>query len=125
MHISMNKALTEFHEAFGCPVGASAITWDDKAGKQLRFDLIQEEFKEVFQAFNSDDQANLLKELCDLVYVTVGTAVAFGWDFNKAFRRVHESNMSKLGPNGEVIRNTAGKVLKSPDYKPADLSDLV
>ena len=40
----------------------------------------------------------LLKELADLVYVTYGYAATYGWDLDEAFRRVHASNMSKLGP---------------------------
>lgn len=43
----------------------------------------------------------------------------------EAFKRVHESNLSKLGMDGLPIRREDGKVLKGPNYKPADLSDLV
>lgn len=43
----------------------------------------------------------------------------------EAFRRVHESNMSKLGEDGKPILREDGKVLKGPNYKKPDLSDLV
>jgi predicted HAD superfamily Cof-like phosphohydrolase len=91
----------------------------------LRRRLIDEEHAEVFLAFEQQDDENLLKELCDLVYVCVGTAVAFGWDFDEAFKRVHQSNMSKLGVDGKPIFRDDGKVLKGPNYRKADLSDLV
>ena len=42
----------------------------------------------------------------------------------EATLRVHESNMSKLGENGYPVRREDGKVLKGPNYQPADLSDL-
>lgn len=42
-----------------------------------------------------------------------------------AFNRVHESNMSKLDDNGRPIRREDGKILKGPNYKAPDLSDLV
>lgn len=42
-----------------------------------------------------------------------------------AFLRVHESNMSKLDDNGRPILRDDGKVLKGPNYKVPDLSDLV
>ena len=42
----------------------------------------------------------------------------------EATLRVHESNMSKLGDNGYPIRREDGKVMKGPNYAPADLSDL-
>ena len=47
------------------------------------------------------------------------------WDLEQALRRVHKSNMSKLGADGKPIYRKDGKVLKGPNYQPPDLSDLV
>lgn len=88
----------------------------------MRLKLIEEECKEVHEADNTE---NLLKELADLVYVTYGMAATFGWDLDEAVRRVHASNMSKLGSDGKPIYRDDGKVLKGPNYKKPDLSDLV
>lgn len=109
--------------------------------------LVMEEAKEVNEA-----AANLLKEVCDLIYVANGLEISGGNPDNmmhnpevaqavafiqliaeiypeavraEAYRRVHASNMSKLDDNGKPIRREDGKVLKGPNYKPADLSDLV
>lgn len=43
----------------------------------------------------------------------------------EAFNRVHDSNMSKLDDSGKPIKREDGKVLKGPNYKEPDLSDLV
>ena len=43
----------------------------------------------------------------------------------EAFARVHESNMSKLGADGKPILREDGKVLKGPNYKKPDLTDLI
>lgn len=80
----------------------------------------EEKTKEVVRGLKRE----LLKELCDLQYVLSGFAVTFGLPFDEAFRRVHESNMSKLGPDGKPIYREDGKVLKGPNYKKPDLSDL-
>lgn len=45
--------------------------------------------------------------------------------FREAFRRVHVSNMSKLGSDGKPVYREDGKVLKGPNYKPPVLDDLV
>jgi len=71
----------------------------------------------------SDDE--VLKELCDLVYVCVGFCITYGWDFDVAFNRVHTSNMSKLNEEGKATYRKDGKVLKSDKYKPPVLKDLV
>lgn len=112
--------------------------------------LINEEADEVLQA-----TADLIKEACDLAYVIQGHVFAldgseytlpeavekklvkaykivgalehvFDTDlFEKAFRRVHESNMSKLGSDGKPIRRSDGKIIKGPNYKPPELLDLL
>ena len=47
------------------------------------------------------------------------------WDLEEAMKRVHKSNLSKLGLDGKPIRRPDGKVLKGPEYQPPNLSDLV
>lgn len=44
---------------------------------------------------------------------------------DNAFYLVHCSNMSKLGPDGKPIKREDGKVLKGPNYKPANLEEIV
>jgi len=71
------------------------------------------------------DKEKVLKELCDILYVVYGFASTFGLDIDTAFNRVHASNMSKLGDDGNPVYRDDGKVMKGPHYKPADLRDLV
>lgn len=93
----------------------------------LRMRLIKEEYEEVLEAHSMivGDAELILKELADLVYVTYGYAAAKGWDLDEAVRRVHKSNMSKLGDDGKPIYREDGKVVKGPNYKKPDLKDLV
>ena len=88
----------------------------------LRLCLLKEEVNEASAPENAE---NLLKELADVIYVTYGYAAAFGWDLDEALRRVHASNMSKLGDDGQPIYRDDGKVQKGPNYQKPDLSDLV
>ena len=89
--------------------------------------LIEEEYEEWLTEYYKDkdwDPEKELKELCDLVYVILGHAYMMKYDIEEAFKRVHQSNMSKLGPDGLPVRNENGKVLKGPNYIPADLHGL-
>ena len=102
----------------------------------FRLKLIKEEFEEVqdsiFQLNESfltnhnvdGAKSNFLKELADLLYVVYGTGVSLGLDLDEAFKRVHESNMSKL-VDGKPLKNKDGKVIKGPFYKKPFLQDLV
>ena len=87
--------------------------------------LIDEEWSEFHEAFHLKDEHEQLKELCDLVYVCYQFAANEGWDLDEAMDRVHKSNMSKLDENGQPIYRQDGKVLKGPNYKPPNLTDLL
>ena len=93
--------------------------------------LVIEEFKEFLEAEdhlyrdNPTVESEALKELADLVYVCYQYAENMNWFLDEALNRVHESNMSKLGEDGKPIYREDGKVLKGPNYKPPDLSDLL
>ena len=93
--------------------------------------LIVEEFKEFLEAegllFRHDPafHTDTLKELADVVYVCYQYAENMGWDLDTAMDRVHQSNMSKLGEDGNPIYREDGKVLKGPNYKPPTLTDLI
>lgn len=86
--------------------------------------LIDEEWSEFHEAFYFEDECDQLKELADLVYVCFQMAASQEWDLDEAMRRVHKSNMSKLGEDGKPIYRADGKVLKGPNYAPPNLKDL-
>ena len=102
----------------------------DRPTRAVQQRLIVEEFKEFLEAegmlfmHGRNHQEHALKELADLVYVCYQYAANMGWFLDEALNRVHESNMSKLDEDGNPIYRDDGKVLKGPDYKPPDLSDL-
>ena len=94
--------------------------------ERLRWKMISEEYGEAFdESEASNNPENMLKELADLVYVTYGYAATYGWDLDKAIRRVHKSNMSKLGLDGKPLKDPSGKVMKGPNYRKPNLKDLV
>ena len=71
------------------------------------------------------DREATLKELADLIYVCAQYAENMNWDIEQALRRVHASNMSKLGEDGKPIYREDGKVMKGPDYFKPDLSKFI
>ena len=94
--------------------------------EDLRYRLIAEEFGELSDESDAGNHpAAMLSELADLIYTNYLYAATFGWDLDEAVRRIHAANMSKLGPDGTPLLRPDGKVLKGPNYKKADLSDLV
>jgi predicted HAD superfamily Cof-like phosphohydrolase len=117
------KMLLEFHRAFGAPYFRKPRLLDDDRAN-LRKALIQEEVHELFEALDGHSMEEIVKELCDVLYVVYGTGIEMGVDLDKAFVTVHESNMSKLGEDGKPIYREDGKVLKGPYYHHADLREF-
>lgn len=133
--MKMQEQVREFHEKFGLKVGEDRFDTPDSDLIRLRMSLITEEYDEVMTALNLlymdtpfyhlEDYANAMKELADLMYVILGTAVSFGIDMEKVFDEVHRSNMSKVWEDGTIHRREDGKILKPPTYSPADIEKVL
>ena len=129
----MNEA-RRFREVFGQEMlpNISHYGFIKKKLWNMQIDLIEEEAAEFLEAAdelfadpeNNKRREELLKELCDLVFVCYQFAATYDLDLDEALRRVFESNMSKLDESGKPIYREDGKVLKGPNYQPPDLSQL-
>lgn len=132
----MKKQLSqvaEFHKAFRVTDNIIPTMLPHEQA-WLRFQLLEEENKEYL---NAESKKEILDACADILYIAFGTILQHGLQdvIEEAFDRVHASNMSKLGPDGQPIVNgengvfdesrPMGKILKSDNYKPVDLNDLV
>lgn len=108
-----------FHKTFGCHIG------DGKpprvADAEMRCRLLREECKELCEALEANDLIGTIDGVCDLLYVTLGTAVACGFDVEKFFYEVHDSNMDKVGGG----RDAGGKILKPDGWKPPNIKGIL
>ena len=120
--------IVEFQRAMGGEAPDLPTVPSDKT-LDLRKTLIREEYEEVVEALDAlvaqrDDPtllANLMHELADLLYVTYGAMVTCGVDADAVFAEIHRANMQKAsGP-----RRADGKVLKPPNFKPADVASVI
>lgn len=118
----------EFHKRFGVPF-ADHPRRGKRARVALRRDLISEEYDELIEAIDELEfgaetsphvekwMAATAKELADLIYVCVGTALELGIPLDRVWAEVHRSNMTKGGePRGD------GKILKGPNYQPPNIA---
>ena len=113
-----------FMKTFGQEVKTKPSFSSDKINK-LRIDLIKEELEELTEAMKKKDLLEVADALTDILYVTYGAGHSFGIDLDKCFNEVQNSNMSKLGKDGNPIYNDSGKVMKGPNYFKPDLTKFV
>lgn len=112
--LSFHEMLLQFHHHFGLPIGQS---WNIPERHALRTELLREEFYEYLNAEEQRDPVAIADALADILYVVWGTAVEYGIPLDNVFRAVHNSNMTKIWPDGTVKKRDDGKVIKPPDWK--------
>lgn len=87
----------------------------------LRHRLINEEAGECIDAINAGDVVDLADGLADLIYVALGTAIAYGIDLRPVWDEVHRTNMAKEGGDKRVD----GKCLKPEGWQPPDVAGVL
>jgi predicted HAD superfamily Cof-like phosphohydrolase len=127
MHLNeMLETVAEFQVATDQSVNLEPTLLSIKESN-LRYELMAEENKEYFAAVVQKDKIEIADALVDQMYVLLGTINSHGLQsvFLEAFSRVHENNMTKVGPDGKVLRDASGKILKPSGFKAVDLTDLI
>lgn len=100
-------------------------TFPDDITRQLRIDLIREEFiDELIPAMEEENMVEIADALADILYVVYGTAIAYGIPIDEVFDEVHSSNLSKF-ENGSPVRREDGKILKGKNYFKPDIEKIL
>lgn len=89
----------------------------------LRDLLITEEGIEVGAELATGTKAELAKELADLLFVTIGTCVAYDIPVMPCFMAVFDDNMARLEKG--TLDKTSGKLKKPAGWPKLDLSGIV
>ncbi|MGW8065056.1 pyrophosphohydrolase domain-containing protein [Streptomyces ziwulingensis] len=113
-----------FHRAFGLDVRSTPTEVAPDLAAQ-RGELLAEEAAEVAEVSVRGPLDRLAHELADVVYVAYGTALVHGIDLDEVIAEIHRSNMTKVGPDGQVSRRADGKVLKGDHYRAPDVSGVL
>lgn len=111
------KMVRDFNVKFGATVGDTPAIRDP----ELRAALIEEEAKETIDAIRAGDLVEAIDGICDLIYVAVGAAVAWGVNLEPFMAEVHRSNMAKEGG----ATRPDGKVLKPSGWQPPQIAELI
>ena len=117
------SSVEQFHRSFGLGVSETMCGDLGTAKNTLRFNLMDEENKEYFEAANNDDLVEVADALGDMLYILCGTILEHGMQhkIEEVFTEIQRSNMSKLGVDGKPIYREDGKVLKGPNYFKPDI----
>lgn len=92
--------------------------------------FIKDKSDELVASMLKGDLVGIADGLADLIYVVIGTAIAYGINLKEIFDEVHRSNMSKTVWDPEsgtytTIKDEDGKVLKPETYSPANITPII
>jgi len=76
----------------------------------LRAKLIKEEAEELVHALLTGSREEVLKEICDLLVVTIGTSVIYDFPLGPAFNTVVQDNIARIrkatvSPSGKLVKD--------------------
>ncbi|MBT8299120.1 MAG: nucleoside triphosphate pyrophosphohydrolase family protein [Maribacter sp.] len=116
-----------FHNSFGLGVSKTMRADLGREKNLLRFNLMDEENKEYFEAANNNDLIEVADALGDMLYILCGTILEHGMQhkIEEVFEEIQRSNMSKLGADGKPIFREDGKVLKGPNYSKPNIESIL
>jgi len=97
----------------------------DEFTTSLRLHLIHEEVHELVEGIRNRDIVEIADALTDILYVVYGAGHAFGIPLDKCFDEVQRSNMTKVMPDGKVLKNAEGKVMKPDTYEEPNLEKVL
>ena len=120
-------AVKEFHKAFKLDYLDKPKADLGTNKNKLRFNLMKEENEEYFEAANNNDMVEVADALGDMLYILCGTIIEHGMQhkIDEIFSEIQNSNMSKLGADGNPIYREDGKVLKGPNYFKPDIMGIL
>ena len=122
--MTIQNLVREMCQAFGQDVH-DELHKPDNAVRGLRLRLLSEEFREYMEAEKSTNPVDIADALGDMLVVIYGTAAAYGINLDNVVREIHASNMTKVQPDGTVLRDETGKVQKPDGYRPPQLAPIL
>lgn len=127
MDLSFFRLVGQFHERYGFKPMSQMKPEEKEEILRLKLIHIVEETREIVDAIDRNSPVDILDGIVDLVYVALGLAWFYGFNFSLAFNRVHEANMRKMKAMRpeDSKRGSAFDVIKPPNWKPADISDCI
>jgi predicted HAD superfamily Cof-like phosphohydrolase len=92
--------------------------------------LVKNKSDELIASMLKGDLVGIADGIADVLYVVIGTAVAYGIDIQEVFDEVHRSNLSKTVWSEELQRYTIekdefGKGVKPPTFSPANIPPII
>ena len=104
----------------------SSFLFEDDEWINFRTELLKEEFEEILQSIKDKNIEEFFDGLIDIVVISMGTAAAFGFDWESGFNEVMRANLSKVrGKAKNTKRNNSLDLIKPPGWVEPNLNQYI
>jgi len=121
---ALESMVREFMVEFGQFKSDTPTTDIPSVVKHLRAQLIEEELQELFDGIAANDIVEIADGAADLIYVVVGTCIAYGIPIDRILAEVHRSNMTKTARPAK-LGEKYGSGAKGPGYEPPRIAEIL
>ena len=121
--MTLQDDIIAFRKRYRLPIRTSP-GWIDDEQLSYRLGHIEEEMRELNTAIENRDLTEVADALTDIVYVSIGTALTLGINFQSCWNEVHRSNMAKERAKADGSNSKRGSgfdVVKPPGWKPPNV----
>lgn len=121
--LNMIDKLKEFNNKYGIKYREELQNNPSVDSNLIRYELMKEENEEFLNALYNNDIVEVADAVGDMLYILLGTVLDLGLQDKiiDIFYEIHNSNLSKLGEDGNPIYREDGKLLKGPNFFPPNL----
>jgi dCMP deaminase len=122
--VTPETMVKEFMVKFGQFASDKPNTDIPEVIKDLRVKLMMEELNEMLRGMAANDLVEIADGAADLIYVVVGTCIAYGIPIDKILAEVHRSNMTKTAKPAK-LGEKYGSGAKGPGYEPPRIAEML
>ena len=121
------NATTIFMDKAGQLKDHPNFNWQSVSHRDLRANLLREEFNEYLEAELNDDLVEVVDGLLDIIVIAWGTLLSYVGEekATRAAEEVFNSNLKKVVGEGLPIFREDGKVLKPEGWTPPDIAKAI
>lgn len=126
MRTLLKQVRSFMHECGQCPPSVGKPQLVDTKTALFRLELLSEEVSELVRAMSAGDIVEISDALADIIYIVVGTAVAYNIPLDQVWGEVHRSNMDKIDPvTNKIERSPTGKILKPDGWQGPRIAQII
>ena len=124
-NLTFEEKLKEFFKKYGYYISDTPTINIPGKVKDLRIELIEEEWSEMKQGICNDNLVEIADGAADLIYVVIGTCVAYGIPIARIFNEVHNSNMTKTIRDVKQGEKYGVGTSKGQGYMPPNIRSIL